>query len=170
MMLDLGCTYWAFTWEPLLAWRREQESVNANHSVSWRHNWQARWTEVTATLFLSEVLPYSEEIYRANHMELAYIWPGKDNVEATQQRFVSYGAHNRLPLPATSSEERRRSPRFCAASEPPMSRLRGVFRVSKAVQTSRRRDANSMLNRAPPTATADGRDPPTRHHGRRGPG
>jgi integrase len=88
MMLDLGCTYWAFTWEPLLAWRREQEHVHANHSLGWRHNWQARWTEVTATLFLLEVLPYSEEIYRANHMELAYKWLGKEVVHAIQQRFV----------------------------------------------------------------------------------
>src|SRR5207302_9908124 len=44
MMLDLGCTYWAFTCEPLLARRREQEHVNADRSPGWRHNWQARWT------------------------------------------------------------------------------------------------------------------------------
>ena len=68
MMLDLGCTYWAFTWKRLLQWRREQERMNANRSPGWHHNWQARWTEVTAALFLLEVLPYSEEIYRADHM------------------------------------------------------------------------------------------------------
>ena len=54
----------------------------------WRNNWQARWTEVTATLFFLEVLPYSEEIYRANHMELAYKWLGKEVVQAIQERFV----------------------------------------------------------------------------------
>jgi hypothetical protein len=44
MMLDLGCTYWALTWEPLLAWRREQEYLSADRSPGWRHNWHARWT------------------------------------------------------------------------------------------------------------------------------
>jgi hypothetical protein len=43
---------------------------------------------VTTTLFLLEILPYNEEIYRANHMELAYKWLGKDVVQAIQQRFV----------------------------------------------------------------------------------
>src|SRR6266545_3141282 len=40
------------------------------------------------SLFFLEVLPYSEEIYRANHMELAYKWLGKEVVNAMQERFV----------------------------------------------------------------------------------
>jgi hypothetical protein len=70
MMLDLDCTYWAFTWDQLVAWRAEQEGRHADRAPGWRNNWHTRWTEVTATLFFLEVLPYREEIYRANHMEL----------------------------------------------------------------------------------------------------
>lgn len=88
MMLELGCTYWAFTWERLLAWRAEQERLRADRSPGWRQNWHVRWTEVTATLFFLEVLPYSEEIYRANHMELAYKWLGREVAQAIQERFV----------------------------------------------------------------------------------
>jgi len=89
MMLDLDCTYWAFTWERLVAWRAEQEGLHAHRAPGWRNNWHTRWTEVTATLFFLEVLPYSEEIYRANHMELAYKWLGKEIVQAIQERFVA---------------------------------------------------------------------------------
>ena len=88
MMLDVGCTYWAFSWERLVTWRAEQQHLHAHRSPGWHHNWDARWTEVTATLFFLEVLPYSEEIYRANHMELAYKWVGKEVVNAIQERFV----------------------------------------------------------------------------------
>lgn len=90
-MLDLDCTYWAFTWERLLAWREMQERSHTDRSPGWWQNWHTRWTEVTATLFFLEVLPYREEIYRANHMELAYKWLGRDAALAIQERFVEMG-------------------------------------------------------------------------------
>jgi hypothetical protein len=62
--------------------------MNRHRSPGCRSGWQVRWTEVTASLFLLEVLPYSEEIYCADHMELAYKWLGKQVVQAIQQRFV----------------------------------------------------------------------------------
>ena len=57
MMLDLGCTYWAFTWDRLVAWRAEQERLHADRSPGWQQNWHVRWTETAATLFFLEVLP-----------------------------------------------------------------------------------------------------------------
>jgi integrase len=90
-MLDLDCAYWAFTWERLLAWRAEQERQHADRSPGWRQGWHTCWTAVTATLFFLEVLPYHEQIYRANHMELAYKWLGREVALAIQERFVDMG-------------------------------------------------------------------------------
>lgn len=67
LMLDLDCTYWAFTWERLVAWRAEQEGRHAHRAPGWRNNWHTRWTEVTATLFfLDAVLPESVALQRGD--------------------------------------------------------------------------------------------------------
>jgi integrase len=87
-MLDLDCTYWAFDWEVLLAWRQKQASVRGTASRVSRENWEYNWTLATATLFIMGVLPYREQIYRANQVALAYRWLGKERAQAIEERFL----------------------------------------------------------------------------------
>lgn len=89
MMLDLDCTYWAFTWDRLIAWRSQQEPSQAARTSGWRANWHTKWTEVTSTLFFLGVLSYREDIHRANHVKLAYKWLGAETARAIEAQFVA---------------------------------------------------------------------------------
>ena len=89
IMLDLDCTYWAFTWELLLAWREEQQRLHAVRSTGWREWWNTTWTQTTSTLFFLEVLPYREETHRQNYLEIAQKWLGKETTHAIEDQFVA---------------------------------------------------------------------------------
>lgn len=88
MMLALDCTYWAFTWDQLLAWRTEVKAREADRPSLWHKVWNQHWTEVTATLFFLGILPYREDIYRVYHMELARKWIGEDRAREIETHFV----------------------------------------------------------------------------------
>lgn len=89
MMLALDCTYWAFTWETILAWRETARGRVAETSHSKRRLWDRGWGEVTATLFFLEVLPYRETVYRQQSSELARKWLGKEGVQDIEERFLA---------------------------------------------------------------------------------
>lgn len=89
MMLALDCTYWAFTWEEILAWREAARGHAAETSHSKRRLWDRCWGEVAATLFFLEVLPYRETVYRQQSSELARKWLGKERVREIEERFLT---------------------------------------------------------------------------------
>jgi integrase len=89
IMLEFDCTYWAFTWEQLLAWREEQRRLHADHSAGWREWWNTTWTQATSTLFFLEVLPYREETHRQNYLEIAQKWLGKATARALEDQFAA---------------------------------------------------------------------------------
>jgi hypothetical protein len=64
MMLALDCTYWAFTWDRLLRWREDEKAGAVDCPEIWHRQWGQCWTEVTATVFFLDILPYRETIYR----------------------------------------------------------------------------------------------------------
>jgi hypothetical protein len=102
MMLALDSTYWAFTRDRLLAWRAELARREQARSRAWWTSWHGRWSEVTTTLFFLEVLPYTEDIFRQNHRELA----DKCLARATARYRGPSGRHghgDRLPLPETGA-------------------------------------------------------------------
>lgn len=88
MMLELDCTYWAFTWERILAWRDAVKAREAGRPALWTKGWDQRWTEVTAALFLLGVLPYREAVYRLYQRELAAKWLGEARAAEIEDRFV----------------------------------------------------------------------------------
>lgn len=88
MMLALDCTYWAFTWGRLLPWREAEKAAAADRPAIWHRLWNQCWTEVTATLFFLDVLPYRETIYQHYHKELARKWLGEEQAVAIEERFV----------------------------------------------------------------------------------
>jgi integrase len=89
MMLALDCTYWAFTWDRLLAWRAEATARELGRSAIWQRQWDQSWTEVTTTLFFLGVLPYREEIHKLYHRELAAKWLGQERSAEIEERFVA---------------------------------------------------------------------------------
>jgi integrase len=89
MMLALDCTYWAFTWDQILAWRETARAGLTGRSGVYRHQWEACWTEVTATLFFLGVLPYREAVYQQHHSELARKWLGEERVQEIEERFMT---------------------------------------------------------------------------------
>jgi len=89
MMLDLDCTYWAFTWERLLAWKATALDQAGDQRRTWRHDWETQWTRVTSTLFFMGVLPYTEDIHRTYHRELAEKWLGPDLAREIEARFIA---------------------------------------------------------------------------------
>lgn len=89
MMLALDGTYWAFTWERLLAWRAADRVGADTWSAIRRHQREQCWTEVTATLFFLGVLPFREGIYKYYHKALARKWLGDAQTEAIEARFVA---------------------------------------------------------------------------------
>jgi integrase len=88
MMLGLDCTYWAFTWDRLLLWRQDEKAGALNRPPIWHRQWDQCWSEVTATLFFLDILPYRETIYQQYHQELARKWLGEDPATAIEERFV----------------------------------------------------------------------------------
>ncbi|HZU12133.1 MAG TPA: site-specific integrase [Chloroflexota bacterium] len=89
MMLDLDCTYWTFTWERILAWKACVLAHEEDHPSTWRHAWETKWTRVTSTLFFLGVLPYSEEIHRTYHRELAEKWLGSERAREIEGAFLA---------------------------------------------------------------------------------
>lgn len=89
MMLDLDCTYWAFTWERILAWKASMLAHEEDHPPNWRHSWETKWTRVTLTLFFLGVLPYSEEIHRTYHRELAEKWLEPERAREIERAFLA---------------------------------------------------------------------------------
>jgi integrase len=87
-MLALQCTYWAFTWDHLLAWREETRLRESARPAIWWRQWNQCWREVTATLFLLGVLPYRETIYQHSHRDLATKWLGEEQARTLTERFV----------------------------------------------------------------------------------
>jgi integrase len=88
MMLGLDCTYWAFTWDRLLPWREDEKAGALHRPPIWHRQWDQCWTEVTATLFFLDSLPYRETIYQQYHQELARKWLGEGPATAIAERFV----------------------------------------------------------------------------------
>lgn len=89
MMLDLDCTYWAFTWDQILAWRGATLEREAHRSTGWKQGWETEWSRITSTLFFLGVLPYSEQIHRTYHRELAEKWLGKEEARRIRTRFIA---------------------------------------------------------------------------------
>ncbi len=89
MMLDLDCTYWAFTWERILDWKVRMLAHEEDHPPTWRHAWETKWTRVTSTLFFLGVLPYSEQIHRTYHRELAEKWLGPERAREIEGAFLA---------------------------------------------------------------------------------
>lgn len=63
MMLELDCTYWAFDWDKILAWKEALLKQKPSHFKIWHQTKKTRWARVTATLYFMGALPYSEEIH-----------------------------------------------------------------------------------------------------------
>jgi hypothetical protein len=88
MMLALDCTYWAVTWDRVLAWRGAVLAAIPHHSPQRHRAWNQSWTEVMAALFFLDVLPYREEIYKLYHRDLAWRQLGPDRAGAIADRFI----------------------------------------------------------------------------------
>lgn len=89
LMLALDCTYWAFTWDPMLAWREQARAGADAWPECQRRIWDRGWTEVTATLFFLGILPFRESIYTYYHKALARKWLGQAEAAAIEDRFVA---------------------------------------------------------------------------------
>lgn len=89
LMLAFDCTYWAFEWDRLLAWKREMLEREKDRSKIWHWEREDRWQLVTATLFFLGVLPYSEEIHKTYHRVLAEKWLGKERAKLIADRFMA---------------------------------------------------------------------------------
>lgn len=87
-MLALDRTYWAFTWDDLLAWREATRAGGTVPPDRW-WLWERRWTEMAAALFFLGALPYREGIYRQYHLALARKWLGEAEAAALEERFVA---------------------------------------------------------------------------------
>lgn len=88
MMLDLDCTYWAFDWERLLAWKRETFAREAGRTKVWRYVLEDRWSLATSTLFFLGALPYNEAIHSTYHRVLAEKWLGKERAREIAAWFI----------------------------------------------------------------------------------
>ncbi len=88
MMLDLDCTYWAFDWERLLAWKDETFKREAGRTKVWRYVFEDRWSLATSTLFFLGALPYNEAIHSTYHRMLAEKWLGKERAREISARFM----------------------------------------------------------------------------------
>ncbi len=91
MMRDLDMTYWGFTWELLLRWCNAWEQSLASCSLHTRERVRGRWTPVTKTLLLMDILPYSEHICQVKHTEPAILWLGEELAAAVQEVFLTTG-------------------------------------------------------------------------------
>ena len=87
-MLALDCAYWAFEWDPLLAWREEILAREAGRTTLWKQVWHQRWAEMTATLFFLGVLPYRETMYRQQYKDLGRKWLGPERATPLEDRFL----------------------------------------------------------------------------------
>lgn len=90
LMLELGCSYWAFEWQRLLEWREAAYStaVTANHSKARLWDFTNRWSLATSTLFFLGALPYNEAIFQTQHRVLAEKWLGAEAARQISERFV----------------------------------------------------------------------------------
>jgi site-specific recombinase XerD len=89
MMLELDCTFWAFDWDKLLAWKKALLERKPTHFKIWHQTQKTRWARVTATLFFMGVLPYSEEIHTTYPRQLAEKWLGKEETRRIEERFMA---------------------------------------------------------------------------------
>jgi len=89
MMLDMDCTYWAFDWPRLLAWRDAAREQNLNRSKAWREHWNEIWRRVTSTFYFLRIIPYSEEMHGCHYRPLAVRWIGKEKAQSIEERFTS---------------------------------------------------------------------------------
>lgn len=89
LMLKFDCTYWAFEWERLRTWKREQREREKHRSQIWQGKQEENWQLVTSTLFFLGVIPYSEEIHQTYHRVLAEKWLGKERARAITERFMN---------------------------------------------------------------------------------
>lgn len=88
-MLEFDCTYWAFEWERLRAWKRELLEREKQRSKIWHWRQEDNWQLVTSTLFFLGVIPYSEEIHKTYHCVLAEKWLGKERAREISERFMA---------------------------------------------------------------------------------
>lgn len=89
LMLEFDCTYWAFQWERLRAWKCEMLEREKDRSKVWHYHKEARWQFVAATLFFLGIIPYSEEIHQTYHRVLAEKWLGIDRARKISERFMA---------------------------------------------------------------------------------
>lgn len=88
MMLDLDRTYWAFTLDQVVAWRKEHVDEVTGRTAAQGKYLREGWSQAAATLYFLGVLPYSESIYRLYHAELGRKWVGEEEARAVEKRFM----------------------------------------------------------------------------------
>lgn len=89
IMRDLNMTYWGFTWDLLLSWQTTWAKTRGVRPTKVRYQEDGRWTQLTETLLLMKILPYSEHICRIQHTAPAILWLGAAQAAEIQETFQS---------------------------------------------------------------------------------
>lgn len=89
MMVGLGCTYWGFEWDRLLAWRESVLAQETGRSRYWHQSWAKRWRWVTQSLFFLGAITYHEAMCPCSNRRLAQRWLGKEKALDFEQAFLA---------------------------------------------------------------------------------
>lgn len=89
MMLEMNCTYWAFDWPRLIAWKAAITEKNSHRLKTWHIGWRLRWSRVTSTLYFLGAITYSEEIHGTFYRRIGERWLGKDEAQSIEERFTA---------------------------------------------------------------------------------